>query len=322
MEVKEVKEIKEVEDKTSLVQFRMGDSSVPLLPLRHRHPQLPVLPFPQQIFLAVRVACSAAILGVALAFSPVGFAQINSAENKSAEAAKSQDAALALSHDLSGVWMQYRDGDVPGTPGMNGVNERFRPPLTPWGQAKVESAQALQGAKAVAGKEDNSALRCEPSGPPQVLILPNPWEIVQIPGRVLMFFEEQHIWREIWTDGRPLPKDPDPSWLGYSVGHWEGDTLVVETVGFNDKEWVDLYGNPRTPTTHLTERYRRLNHDTLEQQIIIEDPRVFTKPWVSPPKLHKLEPGWEIAEWFCVLDENQGYDEVVRKPAGVAPTPK
>jgi hypothetical protein len=205
---------------------------------------------------------------------------------------------------------------------MNGVNEHYRPALTPLGQSQVDSAKALQGERAIAGKEDTSVLRCEPSGPPQVLILPNPWEIVQIPGRVLMFFEEQHIWREIWTDGRPLPKDPDPSWLGYSVGHWEGDTLVVETVGFNDKEWVDLYGNPRTPTTHLTERYRRLNHDTLEQQIIIEDPTVYTKPWVSPPKLHKLEPGWEIAEWFCVLDENHEYDQVVRKPAGVTPAPR
>lgn len=218
--------------------------------------------------------------------------------------------------------MQYRDGDVPGTPGMNGVNEHSRPALTPWGQAQFDSAQALQGAKAVAGKEDNSALRCEPSGPPQVLILPNPWEIVQIPGRVFMFFEEQHIWRTIWTDGRPLPKDPDPSYLGYSVGHWEGDTFVVETIGFNDKEWVDLYGNPRTSMTHLTERYRRLNHDTLEQQIIIDDPKVYTKPWVSPPKLHKLEPSWELAEWFCVPDENKEYDQVVRKPAGVAPGSK
>jgi hypothetical protein len=215
--------------------------------------------------------------------------------------------------------MQYRDGDVPGTPGMNGVNEHFRPPLTPWGQAKFDAAKPLSGAKAVAGQEDNSALRCEPSGPPQVLVLPNPWEIVEIPGRVLMFFEEQHLWREIWTDGRPLPKDPDPSWLGYSVGRWEGDTFIVETIGFNDKEWVDLYGNPRTSTTHLTERYRRLNHDTLEQQIIIEDPKVYTKPWISPPKLHKREPGWELAEWFCVLDENKDYDQAVRKPAGVAP---
>lgn len=280
------------------------------------------LPCVRRKFLAQRFACSSAFLGALMAFQPVGFAQTTPPTNKRSDAAKTQDSATPLSHDLTGVWMQYRDGDVPGTPGMNGVNEHFRPPLTPWGQAQVSAAKPLSGAKAVAGKEDNSALRCEPSGPPQVLVLPNPWEIVQIPGRVLMFFEEQHIWREIWTDGRPLPKDPDPSWLGYSVGHWEGDTLVVETVGFNDKEWVDLYGNPRTPTTRLTERYRRLNHDTLEQQIIIEDPRVYTKPWVSPPKLHKLEPDWEIAEWFCVLDENKGYDDVVRKPAGVAPTSK
>jgi len=255
-------------------------------------------------------------------FAPAGYAQTNSANGNSTAPAKTQEATPGLSHDLSGVWMQYKDGDVPGTPGMNGVNEHFRPPLTPWGQEQFSHAQALQGDKAIAGKEDNSALRCEPSGPPQVLILPNPWEIVQIPGRVLMFFEEQHIWRTIWADGRALPKNPDPSWLGYSVGRWEGDTFVVETIGFNDKEWVDLYGNPRTSTTHLTERYRRLNHDTLEQQIIIDDPRVFTKPWVSPPKLHKLEPGWELAEWFCVLDENKDYDQVVRKPAGVAPASK
>ena len=296
--------MKEIEDKTSRTWLRFGDFPSP------KPPQLLLLPQPHLL-------PALAFLFAAISFSPAIFAQSNSQPRNASDSAKPADSPASLSHDLSGVWMQYRDGDVPGTPGMNGVNQHFRPPLTPWGQAQLDAAKPLSGAKAVAGQEDNSALRCEPSGPPQVLVLPNPWEIIQIPGRVLMFFEEQHIWREIWTDGRPLPKDPDPSWLGYSVGHWEGDTLVVETIGFNDKEWVDLYGNPRTSTTRLTERYRRLNHDTLEQQIIIEDPRVFTKPWVSPPKLHKLEPGWEISEWFCVLDENKGYDQVVRKPAGI-----
>ncbi len=137
-----------------------------------------------------------------------------------------------------------------------------------------------------------------------------------------MFFELGHIWRTVWTDGRPLPKDPDPSYLGYSVGKWDGDTFVVETIGFNDKLWDDSFGNPRSDETRLTERYRRLNHDTLEMQITIDDPKAYTKTWISPPKLHKLEPGWEIAEWFCVLDEDKAYDEVVRKPAGVAPAPK
>jgi len=228
--------------------------------------------------------------------------------------------APALSHDLSGVWMQYPDGDVPGVPGMNAVSNRTRPSLTPWGQAKFDAAKPLVGPRAVPGVENNPELRCEPDGPPKLLNLPNPFEIVQIPGRVLMFFELGHIWREIWTDGRPLPKDPDPTYLGYSVGKWEGDTFVVDTIGFNDKLWDDSYGDPRSDATHLTERYRRLNHDTLELQIIIDDPKAYTKTWVSPPKLHKLEPAWEIAEWFCVLDEDQAYDEVVRKPAGIAPS--
>jgi len=300
MEIKEANGVEEIKDKNIRRHSRRSDFSVPSLSQFSIFPVLPVF------------------LISLLFFSPRSYAQIS----QPSDSAKTQDISTPLSHDLSGVWMQYPDGDIVGTPGMNGVNEHFRPSLTPWGQAQVDAARPLSGSKAVAGTEDTSVLRCEPSGPPQILILPNPWEIVQIPGRVLMFFEQQHIWREIWTDGRPLPKDPDPSWLGYSVGHWEGDMLVVETVGFNDKEWVDLYGNPRTSTTHLTERYRRLDHDTLEQQIIIDDPRVYTKPWVSPPKRHKLEPGWELAEWFCVLDENKDYDNVVRKPAGAAPTTK
>ena len=97
-----------------------------------------------------------------------------------------------------------------------------------------DAAKPLMGPRAVGGQEDSAALHCDPSGPPQLLILPNPWEIVQIPGRMFMFFEEYHIWRTIWTDGRPLPKDPDPTWLDYSVGHWEGDTFIVDTVGFNE----------------------------------------------------------------------------------------
>jgi hypothetical protein len=260
-------------------------------------------------------AGSLALMGASLAFVPAAFAQAG----KPSETAKTQDPATPLSHDLSGVWMQYPEGDVPGTPGMNTVNERFRPPLTPWGQARLDAARPLVGPKAIPGEENSPSLKCDPDGPPKVLNHPNPFEIVQIPGRMFMFFEEEHIWRTIWADGRALPKDPDPSYLGYAVGKWEGDTFVVETIGFNDKQWVDPYGNPRSEQTHLTERYRRLNHDTLELQVTIDDPKSYTKVWVSPPKLHKLEPGWEIAEWFCIVDEDKAYDNVVRKPAGAAP---
>jgi hypothetical protein len=263
----------------------------------------------------------------ALASALLGIGSTLAAQSgQPANAAQAQSGAPVpggtLSHDLSGVWMQYPDGDVPGVPGMNAVSNRTRPPLTPWGQAKFDAAKPLVGPRAIPGQENNPELRCYPDGPPKLLNLPNPFEIVQIPGRVLMFFELGHTWREIWTDGRPLPKNPDPTYLGTSVGHWEGDTFVVDTVGLNDKLWDDSYGNPRSDQTHLIERYRRLNHDTLELQITIDDPKAYTKPWVSPPKLHKLEPGWEIAEWFCVLDEDNAYDNAVRKPAGVPAAPK
>jgi hypothetical protein len=257
-------------------------------------------------------------LGVFLAiaaFSPLAFAQTSQpADSKKTPAASA--AQHRLPHNLSGVWMQYADGTDPAFTRMNGVDDRTRPSLTPWGQARFDAAKPLMGPRAVGGQEDSPALHCDPSGPPQLLILPNPWEIVQIPGRMFMFFEEYHIWRTIYTDGRPLPKDPDPTWLGYSVGHWEGDTFVVETVGLNDKVWADLSGNPRSEEMRLTERYRRVNHDTLEQQIIIDDPKSYTAKWVSPPKLHKLEPKWEIGEWFCAASENQVYDKEVRKPSG------
>jgi hypothetical protein len=263
------------------------------------------------------------LLGTLLGCSSQGLAQSKAEPATAKSSGAASNPTSAPSRDLSGVWMQYPDGPVPGLPGMNAVDTRTRPPFTPWGKARFDAAKPMIGPRAVAGTENSPSLNCDPDGPPRVLLLPNPFEIVQIPGRVFMFFEEGHIWRTIWADGRPLPKDPDPSWLGYSVGHWEGDTFVVDTIGFNDKLWADPWGDPRSEKMHLTERYRRVNNDTLELQIIIDDPKAYTKVWTSPPKLHKLEPGWEIAEWFCVLEEDEPYDNVIRIPAsGASPSQK
>ena len=316
MEIEEAKDVEEAKDKTLRVPMCLRNFSVPLLPSLPPHPAYLLLR--RRVF-AIRLAGALAALVAMLTLTPILSAQTVQSAGTAQAPAATPVATPALSRDLSGVWMQYPDGDVPGVPGMNAVSNKTRPPLTPWGKAKFDAAKPLVGPRAVPGVENNPELRCEPDGPPKLLNLPNPFEIVQIPGRVLMFFELGHIWREIWTDGRPLPKDPDPTYLGYSVGKWEDDTFVVDTIGFNDKLWDDSYGNPRSDAMHLTERYRRLNHDTLELQIIIDDPKAYTKTWVSPPKLHKLEPTWEIAEWFCVLDEDKAYDDVVRKPAGVAP---
>jgi hypothetical protein len=268
----------------------------------------------QKVFRA-RLAGSLAVAGIVLTLLPNACAQ----SGAPSEAGQSQAASSSLSHDVSGVWMPYPDTDVPPGTGKNAVNQATRPPLTPWGQQRFDASKPLLGPRAIPGQENSPSLKCDPDGPPKLLNHPNPFEIVQTPGRVFMFFEEQHIWRTVWADGRPLPKDPDPSYLGYAVSRWEGDTFVVDTIGFNDKQWADPYGNPRSEQMRLTERYRRLNHDTLEQQVIIDDPKSYTKPWVSPPKLYKLEPGWEIAEWFCVAEEDKSYDDTVRKPAGVRP---
>src|SRR5689334_23313350 len=182
-----------------------------------------------------RLTGSFGVFAAVLVFSLIVLAQANRPSETKKAPATTSAGSPGTSHDLSGVWMQYDDGTAPGFARMNGVDDRTRPPLTPWGQERFDAAKPLMGPRAVGGQEDSAALHCDPSGPPQLLILPNPWEIVQVPGRMFMFFEEYHIWRTIWTDGRPLPKDPDPSWLGYSVGHWEGETFVVDTVGFNDK---------------------------------------------------------------------------------------
>jgi len=242
---------------------------------------------------------------VLLAFSPKIFAQTS----KQPESAKMRPAT-ATKQDLSGVWMQY--------PGVlaDGIDQKLRPPLTAWGQARFDAASPLIGPRAVAGKENSPVLHCVPDGLPKLLVYPNPFEVVQIPGRVLMFFEEQHIWRTIWTDGRRLPKNPEPTWMGYSIGSWDRDTFVVDSIGFNDRPWVDSYGNPRSEQMHLTERYRRVDHDTLELSIIMDDPKAYTKTWISPPQRFKLEPTWEIAESVCIINEVDAYDDAVRKPAG------
>ncbi len=264
----------------------------------------------------VRLNGPAIALGAMLALTVPAHSQIrNPSAAVQTPAESAAPAPGRLSHDLSGVWMPYSTH-------MDGIDEKARPPLTPWGQARFDAAAPLVGPRAVAGKENNPALHCEPEAVPKSLVLPNPFEIIQVPGRMFMFFEQYHLWRTIWDDGRPLPEAPDPSYLGYAVGKWEGDTFVVDTIGFNDKPWVDSYGNPRSEQMHLTERYRRLDHDTLEMQITMVDPKAYTRPWISPPQRFKLEPKWEIAEFFCIVDEENSYGEAVRKPAGVAPSDK
>lgn len=141
-------------------------------------------------------------------------------------------------------------------------------------------------------------LSCMPPGYPRLLLYHFPIEILQLPDRVVMIFEFHHFVREIFTDGRAHPEDPDPTYMGNAVGHWEGDTLVVDTIGFNDKTWLDQVGHPHSAQLHLVERIRRTGPSTLEDDLTFEDPKAFTKTWTGR-QIYDLKPGWTIGEYVC-----------------------
>jgi hypothetical protein len=141
-------------------------------------------------------------------------------------------------------------------------------------------------------------------------------EIVPTPKRIFQFFEWAHSWREIWIDGRELPKDPDPTWMGYSVGKWEGDTLVVNSIGFDERTWLDHFGYPHSDEMRLEERYRRVDRDNMELTMTLTDPKMYSAPWVSEKKVMRLVPNREVPELFCVPSEEQSFNRRVRNPAG------
>jgi len=235
-----------------------------------------------------------AVLGVAFAQTP-----------QQPGAAQANAAAPASPHDLSAVWV---------------FSERTRtlsgevPPMLPEGEAKFNANKPGFGPRAVPGGNDPIG-HCDPLGLPRSLLSRSPMEFVQTPGRVLQFFEAGHVWRDIWTDGRELPKDPEPKFYGYSVGKWQGDTFVVDTVGFDERTWIGALGYPHSDAMRLQERYRRVAQDTLELTMTLVDPKVYTKPWVSDTHIFKLQPETELEERFCVPSEEDAYNRRMRYPA-------
>jgi len=188
--------------------------------------------------------------------------------------------------DLTGVWMErkfqpkmYLDG---------------APPLQPWAEAKF---------KAVDLTTDDPNLDCLPEGVPRMMFIPLPMEIIQLPGRVIMIQEAWNQLRRIYTDGRQHPKDPDPTFTGHSTGKYEGDTLVVDTIGLSVKTWLDHVGLPHSDALHIIERIRRMDHNTLQDDFTIDDPKTFTKTWTAR-QIYDLKPDWEIEEFVC---ENNKY---------------
>jgi hypothetical protein len=145
-------------------------------------------------------------------------------------------------------------------------------PYQPW------AAELVKQRKVDYGKDDPPT-HCMPLGAPRMLVDPLYRKFVQTPRLLVILNERDDGYRQIFTDGRPLPEDPQPSWNGYSTGKWEGDTLVVHTKGLRDGMWLDRNGSPMTDAAKLTERFRRVNYGTMEIEVSIDDPKAYTKPW-------------------------------------------
>jgi hypothetical protein len=214
------------------------------------------------------------------------------------------------SRDLSGVW-RYS--------GRTLTLSNDVPTMTPWGQAKFNATKPGYGPRMVPPALGNDPQgKCDPLGIPRLIFFnTTPVEFVQTSDRLVQFYEWGHVWRTVWTDGRALPKDAsdDPTWLGYSAGKWDGDTLVVESAGFDERSWLDHFGNPHSDEMRLEERYRRADKDTIELTMTINDPKTYTKPWVSEKKTFKLQPRREIREIFCVPSEEEAFNKRIRDPA-------
>jgi hypothetical protein len=220
-------------------------------------------------------------------------------------------AAPASTPDWSGVWnpnernlFDPSAAKGPATPG--GVQsflpdtsyEREYPPYNPDYEARYEAVLA----KTKAGKAVDPTAGCVPPGMPRIMTTPYPLEFIIQPQRVTIMHEAYSQMRWIHTDGRPHPSELDPTYNGHSIGHWEGDTLVVDTVGLRGDTVFDVTGAPHSGAMHLVERIRRLNAETLEDRIVVEDKTAMTKPW-TVVRTYSHRPDWQLTEYVC--EENQ-----------------
>lgn len=180
--------------------------------------------------------------------------------------------------DISGIWFARFVGRLAPNP-----------PLLPAARTMLDKRTP----------EEDPMAKCLPPGVPRVMSTAFPIEIVQTPGRVTILLEYDHYVRRIFTDGRPHPPDLDPTWLGHSIGHWEGKTLVVDTVGLNDKTWLDEAGHPHSEALHVVERFTRSDDGkSLEHHVTIDDPQMYAQPWTSS-KTYAFRTDMAIMEWVC-----------------------
>jgi len=207
--------------------------------------------------------------------------------NLSAPAPKTPDGKP----DLSGVWTTRGGYTVNLAKDLKPGEVSFQP----WAAEVYKHRQDTQG------KEDPQAY-CVLSGVPREHVVPYPFKILNTAGEIVILYEALHSYRQIFMDGRALPKDPNPTWMGYSVGHWEDDTLVVQSSGFVDNNWLDNGGHMGTEALRLTERFRRSDYGHIQLQLVIDDPKAYTKPWTVNLQF-TATPDTELNEYVCSENE-------------------
>jgi len=211
--------------------------------------------------------------------------------------------------DFSGIWEPVKNRRCPpnGCFDMEVPEEFFNAgwslknglPYQPWAAAAFKERSEQNG-------KDDPVTHCRPPSVLQLHTTPQLRKILRMPPDLLVILSEFAVgYRQIFTDGRPLPVDPNPSFLGYSSGKWEGDTLVVNTIGFKDGQWIDRGGNPMTDAAKLTERFRRLNYGKLEIELTLDDPKAYTAPWTITIG-YTIVLDTDLLEYHCSENERDG----------------
>jgi hypothetical protein len=240
--------------------------------------------------MSIRACCC--VLALLAVLAPAPFLRAQTGQSAAAKPQTPDSAA-----DLSGVWNR-RGGPNQRYLGYGFTAEEL--PMTPWALAKYKENKPSFGPRMVVDTNDPT-YSCHLPGIPRIYVHPTVFEIIQTPGRVIQMFEYDSFVRQIMTDGRQHLKDLDVTerlWMGDPIGHWEGDTLVVDTTNFNDKTWLDRAGHPHSEELHVTERMRRVDHDNLRIDLTIEDPKAYTAPITSQLN-YQLRPGWKLNEHAC-----------------------
>ena len=232
----------------------------------------------------------------------------------------------APKRDLSGAWVG---------PGVTNKPDPV-PPMTAAGEAMFKERKAYGAAtgqggrgQAAAPESNDPFITCDPLGFPRNLLAHAITSrggtlFATMPDRILIGYEQQRVWREIWMDGRALPKAvdvkgaPESRFYGYSVGHWENDnTLIIDTTGLDDRTWLDEVGHPHSALAHIQERYTRLDQYNMQLTVTVDDPTLYTKPWAFMRASFYWMKAQEFAETLCIPSEALEYRDTLAKPSGI-----